>query len=517
MSMERDISEQSRELFRLVVENVEDFAVFATDLEGRLLSWNPGVERLLGYAEGEWVGRHASLIFTHEPGKAGQGACEEEMRTALAEGRAEDRRWHRRKDGSLIWTNGLLMLLRGEAGEPAGFAKVLRDETERKRTREALRRSEERQRLMTESVTDYAIFTQDTGGRVETWNIGAERIFGYTAEEAVGRHVRIIFTPEDRERGEPEDEMRRAREEGRAEGERWHVSKRGARFYVSGVLTPLHVEGELTGYVKVARDLTERRRAEEELRRAHDELEHRVGERTAALQELTGTLLAEVKERGAAESQVRALLRRVIDAEEVERRRVARDLHDNLGQQLTALRLNLNSLRRECAAQPELCEKIGRTEELARRLDEEVDFIAWELRPAALDDVGLPSALDNFIREWSEHYGVKATYHAAGFGDGRFAPEIEVNLYRIAQEALNNIVKHAEANSVSVLLERRDGRVALIVEDDGKGFQPVVDADADRGMGLLSMRERAAQVGGTLEIESAPGAGTTVYARVTTR
>ena len=246
---------QSRELFRLVVENVEDFAVFATDLEGRILSWNPGVGRLLGYAEEEWVGRHASVIFTDETGKTEQAACAEEMAAALAEGRAEDRRWHRRKDGSRVWCNGLLILLRGEGGGPAGFAKILRDETARKRAEDALRLSEERLRLMTESVTDYAIFTQDAGGRIETWNAGAERIFGYTEGEAVGRDVAILFTPEDRERGAHEEEMRRAREDGRAEDERWHLSKRGVRFYASGVLTPLRSGDELIGYVKVARIL----------------------------------------------------------------------------------------------------------------------------------------------------------------------------------------------------------------------------------------------------------------------
>lgn len=512
--MKPETSEQSRELFRLVVENVEDFAVFATDLEGRILSWNPGVGRLLGYAEEEWVGRHASVIFTDEPGKPEQAACAEEMAAALAEGRAEDRRWHRRKDGSRVWCNGLLMLLRDESGGPAGFAKVLRDETARKRAEDELRLSEERLRLMTESVTDYAIFTQDAGGRIETWNAGAERIFGYTVEEAVGRDVAILFTPEDRERGTHEEEMRRAREDGRAEDERWHVSKRGTRFYVSGVLTPLRSGGEPTGYVKVARDLTERRRAEEELRLAHDELERRVQERTAELQELAGTLLTEVKDRRAAEEQVRVLLHRIIETQEIERRRIARDLHDDLGQLLTALRLSISALGDESAPRAEKQERLARTQEIATRVESTVDFIAWELRPAALDQLGLAAAAENFTREWSKHYGVPAEFGAVGLDGPRPKPEVETNLYRILQEALNNLHKHAGASRAEVLLERVDGQVVLIVGDDGKGFEPGRGLDGERGMGLLSMSERAAQVGGTLEIESAPGAGTTIFARV---
>ena len=636
--MKPETSEHSRELFRLVVENVEDFAVYTKDLEGRVLSWNPGVERLLGYAEGEWVGQHVSIIFT--PEDLAQGALDQELRTALAEGRAEDQRWHVRKDGSRFWANGLLMLLRDDAGEPRAFAKILRDDTARKRVEErfkfqanvvsqvsdaviavdleqrvtfwnsgaerlygleagealgrkltdayqyrwlstadeeaaadslrktgswfgenvhlkkngrrihveslvtrledddgaavgllavirdvterkkaeqALRRSEERLRLTMESVTDYAIFTTDASGWIESWNVGAERMFGYAEEEAVGLHAEVIFTPEDREQGVPAAEMRQARQEGRALCERWHVSKRGALFYVSGVLAPLRDGAVLTGYAKVVRDLTERRKAEEELRRAHEELEARVEERTRELQELASALLAEVKERRDAEGQIRELLRRIVDMQEVERRRIARDLHDNLGQRLTALQLNLESLKGKCGAQPELCEEVGRTQEIVRGLDAEVDFIAWELRPAALDGIGLPTALEHFVHECAQHYQIKAEYHTAGFDGRRLTPEIEMNLYRIAQEALNNVVKHAAAGETAVLLERRDHHVVLIVEDDGEGFHPGGASDGDEGMGLLSMRERAAQLGGTLEIESEPGAGTTLYVRVPAR
>ena len=385
--MKQETSEQSRELFRLVIENVEDIAVYTKDLEGRILSWNPGVERLLGYAEDEWVGRHISIIFA--PEDLARGDLDREPRTALEKGRAEDRRWLVRKDGSRFWANGLLTLLRDEAGGPRAFAKILRDETERRLQRE-------------------------------------------------------------------------------------------------------------------------------ELQRAKDELERRVEERTSELQEMAGLLLEEAKERRAAEGRVRELLRRVIDTQEIERRRIARDLHDNLGQRLTALRLKLEALMGKCAGRPGLCEEVGRAQEMLRQLDSEVDFIAWELRPAGLDEVGLAAALENFVREWSEHYGLKADYQSTGLGGSRLAPEVEVNLYRIMQEALNNVYKHAAASRVGVLVERRDDQLVLIVEDDGRGITQDGAADRDRGMGLLSMRERAAQVGGTLEIESAPGAGTTVYARVPT-
>src|SRR5215218_8310931 len=131
------MSEQSTELFHLVAENVEGVAVYTKDLAGRVLSWNPGVERLLGYAEKEWVGRHVSVIFTSED--LAQGALDWELKTALAEGRAEGQRWHVRKDGSRFWANGLLMLLRDDAGAPLAFAKILRDDTARRRYEERLK------------------------------------------------------------------------------------------------------------------------------------------------------------------------------------------------------------------------------------------------------------------------------------------------------------------------------------------------------------------------------------------
>jgi PAS domain S-box-containing protein len=631
------MSEQSTELFRLVAENVEDFAVYTKDLEGRVLSWNPGVGRLLGYDEDEWVGRHVSVIFT--PEDLARGELDLEMKTALAEGRAEDQRWHVRKDGSRFWTNGLLMLLRDEAGGPRAFAKILRDDTarrrveeqlrfqasvvsqvsdavvavdteeritfwnsgaerlygieaaealgrkltdayqyrwlspadegaaadslaktgswvgenvhvkndgrwihveslvsrleddggaaagllavirdvtERKKAEQALRRSEERLRLTLESVTDYAIFTTDTAGWIETWNVGAERMFGYPEEEAVGLHVEVIFTPEDREQGVPAAEMRQARREGKALCERWQVSKRGARFFVSGVLAPLRDGPVLTGYAKIVRDLTERRRAEEELRRAHEELEARVEERTRELRDMAGSLLTEAKERAQAEGRVRALLRQLVTVQEEERRRIARELHDTLGQQLTALRLSIDIAMSGAEGRGGAAEETRRMQSIFDRLNSDVDFLAWELRPAALDQLGLDAALQTFVTEWGEHFGVRADYRGFGSASARLPPEVETNLYRILQEALQNVSKHAGADHVSVLLERRDGQAVLIVEDNGRGYDPEheVAAGSGKGMGTTNMRERAALVGGTLEIESSPGSGTTIFVRV---
>jgi signal transduction histidine kinase len=225
-------------------------------------------------------------------------------------------------------------------------------------------------------------------------------------------------------------------------------------------------------------------------------------------------------ERAVALDRVKALLDRLVTVQEDERRRIARNLHDHLGQQLTALRLNIGSLKDAERSSAEFRKRIETIDRIAAAVDRDLEFLAWELRPVALDDVGLDAALAAFVGEWSSTQNVQGEFHGSTPGVSRLTPEIESQLYRIVQEALNNVSKHARAKCVSVLLERRGDDVILIVEDDGVGFNAELLADPHRrhdGLGLVSMQERAALVGGRVQLESGRGKGTTLFVRIPVR
>ncbi len=263
--------------------------------------------------------------------------------------------------------------------------------------------------------------------------------------------------------------------------------------------------------------LLEREQAEEQLRRSHEELEQKVQERTRELKEANETLQAEIIERRQAEKDRVRVLRQLVTAQEDERKRIARDLHDHLGQQLIAMRLKLEILKRTSGEDERIVKQIDELLQVTKKIDSDVDFLAWNIRPSALDDIGLVAALDRYVHEWSKLFGISVDFDASRLSPQRFAPEAETNLYRIVQEALNNVAKHAGAKSVDILLKSRDGSVVMIIEDNGGGFSPerlVLKGKNAKGMGLIGMRERAALIGGTLEIESAKGKGTTIYIKI---
>lgn len=278
------------ERFRLLVEQVTEYAIFMLDVSGYVLTWNAGAERIKGYRPEEIIGRHFSAFYRPEDA----WKCATELEVASRTGRVEDEGYRVRKDGSLFWANVVITCLHDEKGAIVGFAKVTRDLTERKRAEEALRQSDERFRLLVESVKDYAIFMLDPDGHVATWNVGAERINGYRADEIIGQHF-SRFYPEDEVRaGKCEYELECATRDGRFEDEGYRLRKDGSRFWANVVITALHgPTGKLVGFTKVTRDLTERRAAETERLHLGQLARERIRALTVLSEALAGTRTAE--------------------------------------------------------------------------------------------------------------------------------------------------------------------------------------------------------------------------------
>jgi PAS domain S-box-containing protein len=326
--------------------------------------------------------------------------------------------------------------------------------------------------LLVDGVLDYGIFMLDPGGHVISWNAGAERIKGYRAEEILGRHFSTFYPPEDVAAGKPERELEEAIAEGRLEDEGWRVRKDGTRFWGNVVITALFDEsGELRGFGKVTRDMTERRAAETAL------------------------------------SERRRLLTHLVEAQELERRRIAWDVHDDSIQAMVAVGMRLQLLAARLPV-----EHAGP----ARQLDETVRStisrlrnLVFQLRPPGIDRHGLVEALSSYLDEvvgpWGLAYSLRHDLNREP------PPETAITVFRICQEALTNVHKHAKATTVEVSLASVVHGVLVRVTDDGVGVdEPIGRHASPDHFGMVEMRERAETAGGWWTLRGEPGAGTTV-------
>jgi PAS domain S-box-containing protein len=487
-------------------------------LEGRFLRVNDELCHILGYSC-EQLCKMAVVDVTYPEDIA---AGFERLREVLATGKPAslDKRYLR-PDGTFIYANSTLTPLLGDGDQPSSILVVTVDLTARKFAEEKLRESEERFRLLVEGTSDYAMFLMDNDRKIVHWNSGAERVFGWTREEIIGKSADMIFTPEDIAAGAPEAESQIALKDGRALDRRWHIRKDGSRFWADGVMSCLRDGSTLRGFAKIARDTTRQKETEEELRKAHDEMEQRVVDRTLELGQANAALRKHAATMERAEAERQLLLQRLVMAQEDERKRISRELHDQMGQTLTALKIGLTT------EPDDKKDSESRTKTLSTLLDDlvkQVHNLAWELRPAALDNFGLETALEQYIANWSEQAQIKADFVGRGFTRSRrLAPHIETAFYRVVQEALTNVQRHAKATTVSVMLERVGDEVLAIVEDNGKGMpsktrrqktaQTADETPTSNRLGIVGMRERMELIGGSLTVESRSGKGTTVFAR----
>ena len=277
------LSEEGR--YRLLIEAVTDYAIYMLDPDGIVTSWNPGARRFKGYEASEIIGQHFSRFYSEEDRTAGLPARVLEI--AKRTGKFEGEGWRVRKDGSRFWAYVVIDPIRSPSGEVIGYAKITRDLTERKVAEQALKKSEEQFRLLVQGVTDYAIYMLDIEGRVDSWNLGAQRIKGYLSDEIIGQHFSQFYTDEDRKAGEPQRALESAAREGRYEKEGWRLRKDGTRFWAHVVIDPIRDEiGSIIAYAKITRDITERKEAQEKLEKAREALVQ--SQKMEAIGHLTG-------------------------------------------------------------------------------------------------------------------------------------------------------------------------------------------------------------------------------------
>ncbi len=370
-------------------------------------------------------------------------------------------------------------------------------------TEAKLRESQEVYRSLVTNVRDYAIFGLDVDGKIVTWNKGAEAIKGYTEDEVKGKNISLFYTQEDKEKNLQGYILKMAKEHGRYEQQGFRVRKDGTTFWADGVVTALYTdEGVLTGFAALDRDNTERKKAKDLLSKFNDELSKQLAEQTAELREST--------------TQLRQLAANLQTVREEERKRIAREIHDELSQMLTGLRMDMVWIRKRTATEDlQIEEKFDRALALLSDARQEVRRLATDLHPALLEHLGLGAALEGFAREFAERMGIKVVLDIQinGFNDVNLAESLAIGFYRVFQEALTNTVKHANATIVNSFLKIEDGNLVLGIRDNGKGFD-MREALKKNTLGIISMRERALMMGGNYELQSEPEKGTTILLNV---
>lgn len=377
------------------------------------------------------------------------------------------------------------------------------------------------QHLQTGRAVPDAIFSLDPKGRIYIWNLGAERIMGYSTKEIMGNHLSVFYTPEDIRANKPEQLLEQARRDGQAHDEGWRVRKDGSRFWASVLLTAVHDERrELRRFTNITLDMTERHEREEALRRSKQTLELQVEGRTAQLLKVNAEFREEIHKHMETEARLteslghlRDLAARLQSVREEERAHVAREIHDELGQSCTALKMDLSAIvRRLPQGQKYSLAKARSSMQLVDGMIRTIRQIASELRPSTLDALGLPAAMEWQAHEFQTRTGIACDLELPGETLDLDA-ERSTAVFRIFQETLTNVTRHAEATRVDVRLVKTNAELLLEIRDNGKGFD-TKQVLPRQSLGLLGMRERALVLGGVFTVNSRPGEGTTVTMRI---
>lgn len=334
-------------------------------------------------------------------------------------------------------------------------------------------------RLLVDQVTDYAIFLLTPTGEVRTWNPGAERIKRYKPHEIIGKHFRTFYSPEAQRAKIPEEELKIAAAAGRFEDEGWRIRGDGTKFWASVIITAIRdPQGSLLGYGKVTRDLTERKISEEQLR------------------ELSHSLLK---------------------AQDQERGRLGRELHDTFGQYLTALKMSLDGILSDSQFdESDVRARLNDCVPILDRAIREVRTLSYLLYPPMLEELGLSSAIRWHLEEFSKRSGITTSVEISD--NGRLSKDVELALFRILQESLTNVHRHSRSQTASVRFTVDERHALLEIQDQGQGLPSSICNNAEpepapMGVGIRGMQARVRQLAGSLEITSNAN-GTTVRAKI---
>ncbi|TAZ71024.1 PAS domain-containing sensor histidine kinase (plasmid) [Rhizobium ruizarguesonis] len=482
--------------FRLLVDAITDYAIYMLSPEGIITSWNTGAQRFKGYRPSEILGQHFSRFYLEEDRAAGVPA--RALATAEKHGRFEGEGWRQRKDGTCFWAHVIIDPIRRPSGELIGYAKITRDLTERRAAEQAIRQSEEQFRRLVQGVSDYAIYMLDPDGNVSSWNFGAERIKGYRPQEIIGRHFSTFYTPEDREAGVPQTALRLARAEGRFEREGWRVRKDGSRFWASVVIDVIRDdEGDVLGFAKITRDITEKMETQRALEQAREELFQ--SQKMEAIGQLTGGIAHDFNN----------LLMAVLGSLEILKKRMPRDLS------LTSLVDNAMQGAQRGAALTQRMLAFSRRQELHMEpIDVSglvrgmMDMLSRSLGPLTVIETSFPVRLPTILTDPNQ------------------LEMAILNLVVNARDAMpsgGRIVLRACEESLSSgngpLSPGRYVRIAVIDEGEGMDAKTLEQAitpffttkgvGKGTGLGLSMVQGLASQSGGRLMMKSSLGEGTT--------
>jgi PAS domain S-box-containing protein len=506
---------------RLLINNVSDYGIFLLDPAGHVATWNTGAARMHGYQPDEIIGKHLSVFYPQEAIARNWPA--KELEIAARDGRFEDEGWRVRKDGTEFWANVVITAVRDHTGELIAFGKVSRDLTDRRRADQQLRESEERFRLLVESTLDYAIFRLDPQGNIASWNLGAQRIKGYTADEIIGRHFSTFYAPEAVATGWPAYELEQAQSVGRFEDEGWRVRKDGSRFWANVVITAMRgADGALRGYAKVTRDISERKAHEERIQKLTHELQQRVTELATANYEL---------EQKSSENESFVYS-------------VSHDLRSPLvnlqgfSHELALASDSLKALLADPAVPPEirskglaligteLAESLEFIRNSVRHLGNIIDGLLRLARVGRVEyevetvDVGAVVAdILSSIHTTVVSSGARIDLHELPFvrGDRNAIGQIFANLVGNSLKSLDphraGVVEISATDADPPIFSVRDNGVGIPSEYRSKMFQVFQQVHESRargeGMGLAIVRRIVERHGGRIWFESVPGQGTT--------